>query len=45
MYRWKVEGNFTCWAMYKKFKNKSKFENEIAKLKLMTSDFVEYRAA
>ena len=42
-YRWKVEGAFTGWTTYKKFKSKKKFQEELEKIKDKSSEFVEYQ--
>ena len=44
-YRWKVEGAFTGWTTYKRFKTKIKFEEELSKLSHKSSEFVEYKVA
>ena len=44
-YRWKVEGAFTGWTTYKKFKTKIKFEEELSKLSHKSSEFVQYKVA
>jgi len=42
-YRWKVENSFTGWTTYKKFKTKKRLQEELDKLTLKSSEFVEYK--
>lgn len=42
-YRWKVEGTYTGWATYKRFKSLKKLKEEWGKLSEKQSEFVEYQ--
>ena len=44
-YRWKVEGSFTGWTTYKKFKTKKRLQEEFNKISLKSNEFIEYKVA